>query len=71
MPEGLKSLDGWETLWSAIENLWNRSYTSDRQQNRSLLKKISIAFGIDGGIWPPEDLFIADQFSQVFILEDQ
>lgn len=64
MPEGLKSLDGWETLWSAIENLWNRSYTSDRQQNRSLLKKISIAFGIDGGIWPPEDLFIADQFSQ-------
>jgi hypothetical protein len=66
MTEGLKSLGGWETLWSAIENLWNRAIISDRRQNQNLLKKISIAFGMDGRLWPPEELFIADQYSQDF-----
>ena len=66
MPEGLNTLEGWITLWNALENLWNRSYANDRRQNHYLLKKISIAFGTDGGLWPPEELFIADQYSQDF-----
>jgi len=66
MPEGLKSLEGWEVLWEAIQDLWNRSYSSERQQSKELLKKISIAFGDDEALWPPTELFNADQHSRDF-----
>ena len=64
MPEGLKSIDGWELFWRTIDDLWTRSPINDRNQNKQLLQKISIAFGTDGNLWPPNELFFANQDSK-------
>lgn len=66
MPTGLKTLKGWRSLWKAIENLWHQSSTSDQTKVFEQLKKISITFGSDGALWPPNKLFITDQNTKNF-----
>lgn len=66
MPEGLKSLAGWQIFWEAVTHLWNRSYTNDRQESEDLLKRIAIAPGSDDALWPPEKLFRAEPTARKF-----
>ena len=66
MPEGLRTLEGWEVLWEAINNLWSRASSYEKQQCRALLMQISIALGDDGALHPPADLFSADQLTRDF-----
>lgn len=66
MPDGLRSYEEMEVLWDAIGNLWDRSYPTEKQQSKEMLKRISIAFGDDEALWPPNDLFIADQNTREF-----
>lgn len=66
MPKGLRSLEGWKTLWEAFADLWNRSHFNERQESRELLEGIAIALGSDGALWPPEELFVAESKARDF-----
>ena len=66
MPDGLRSYEEMEVLWGAIGNLWDRSYPTEKQQSKEMLKRISIAFGDDEALWPPNELFTADQRTRDF-----
>lgn len=64
MPDALRSYEEMEVLWGAIGNLWDRSYPTEKQQSKEMLKRISIAFGDDEALWPPNELFVADQLTR-------
>lgn len=66
MPRGLRSLKGWMIFWEALENLWSRTPYNEREHSVDLLAKLSIEFGSDDALWPPDDLYIADPMDQEF-----
>jgi hypothetical protein len=47
-----------------LNNLWERASAFDKYQAESQLEKCAIAFGSDGALWPPTQLFIAAKNSQ-------
>ncbi len=60
LPSTLRDESGWLTLWKAINSLWDRAAQSSKEPTKSLLVQSAIAFGSDGALWPPGELFTAD-----------
>ena len=66
MPEKLRSLSNWEIFGEAINDLWNKAATYDRAYIKQKLQEISIAFGSDGAVWPPNEIYQADDATKEF-----
>ena len=60
MPSSLQIKDNWHALWSALNSLWERASQLEKSQTELVLKGSAIAFGSDDALWPPEELFLAD-----------
>ena len=63
LPSHLQKVDDWRTFWRAIEWLLDKSGMRE-QTAREPLAHLAIAFGTDGAVWPPSQLFDADQKTQ-------
>ncbi|MBW6475023.1 MAG: DUF3883 domain-containing protein, partial [Anaerolineaceae bacterium] len=59
-PESLQTQEGWVLLWDALNKLLDRAAHYNRLPIQNDLKTIPIAFGSDGAVWPPNQLFQAD-----------
>lgn len=66
MPERLRSEEEWQLLWIALNNLWERASAFEKPRAESQLRECAIAFGSDGALWPPAQLFIAEENTQRF-----
>jgi hypothetical protein len=64
LPGSLSTKEGWQILWAAMNNLWGRASISDQFAAKDLLEDCAIAFGSDGALWPPGQLFQADSATQ-------
>lgn len=60
-PASLQNQEGWELFWEALNQLWERAAQYVRHQIKNDLGTIAIAFGSDGALWPPDQLFQSDQ----------
>jgi len=59
-PDSLHAQEDWVLLWDALNRLWERAAQFDRYQIQNNLGTIPIAFGSDGALWPPGQLFKSD-----------
>ncbi|MBC8503891.1 MAG: DUF3883 domain-containing protein [Chloroflexi bacterium] len=64
MLPSLQSPDNWPILWCALNSLWDRASHSEQEQTENALSSSSIAFGSDSALWPPEQLYKADEQNQ-------
>lgn len=56
-PKGLRTIDGWQKLWRALDALLERRQTSyEKEQAIACLRSCAIALGQDGALWIPSDL---------------
>ncbi len=60
MPSTLRTYEQWSVFWSALEVLYQKEGTG----KEGSLKRCAIAFGSDGALWPPAELFAADRTTQ-------
>jgi len=60
-PAGLKDRTQWVVLYGAINSIWQqRASRQDQESARSKFAQLAVAFGDDGALWPPAQLYTAD-----------
>lgn len=61
-PKGLNTVEKWEILWHALDAILDRRQQTpaEKDQAINLLRGCAIAFDKDNALWPPTQLFQAD-----------
>ncbi len=60
-PEGLHSLETWQTLWNALAAILKRSQSQDRETTQRVLRNCPIALDETGALYPPSQVFRSDE----------